>query len=656
MKSSGLFEFPSAALLVAVMACAGTARAQTTITISMTASPDTPRLQGPFTFSARPSSPFLFALPATGKAPLTFMATGLPAGLTLAPSTGIVSGMTPEAGSYPVEVTVTNASGSASATYTLISGDTLALTPPMGWNSYDSFGASVTEADMDEQAQAVRAHLQPFGWDTVVIDYRWYEPGQPIDANGRYLPATSKYPSATGSNGFKSLADRVHALGLRFGIHIMRGVPRKSYDADLPIAGSSFTTKDAGDTNSPCPWDTHMWGVHGDTPAGQAWYDALFQQYAAWGVDFVKIDDMLNNTTQVYHQAEADAIRRAVDETGRSIVLSFSPGPDDPSWLPNSIENLNATASMWRVVNDFWDYNALTDLAGVFEAASTWQGVSGLTPGHWPDLDMLPLGYLGPRNEWHASGQTTFTRNEQVSIMTLWAMLPSPLMYGGNPAELVSDAWTLALLTNEEVLAVHQDVLGAHGRRTEVEAGEVWVRELRGERKAVALFNRGSEDATMSVSFGQIGVTGQPMIRDLWRRADVTATDETLSASVPGGAALMYTLSPPAAGGAGGAGGAGASGAAGGTSGAGASGASSGGTSGSAGVGGVAGKAGMGGAIGGVGGANTPVGGATASVSKSGAGCGCSLPQRSRDRSALLLIAAGALLGARRSRRGTRDC
>ncbi len=173
------------------------------------------------------------------------------------------------------------------------------------------------------------------------------------------------------------------------------------------------------------------------TPAaGKAWYDALFQQYADWGVDFVKIDDMLNNNTKVYHQAEADAIRAAVDKTGRSIVLSFSPGPDDPSWLPNSVQNLNANANMWRVVNDFWDYNALTDLEGVFEAASTWQGVDDLIPGHWPDLDMLPLGYLGPRNEWHASGQTTFTRNEQVSIMTLWAMLPSPLMYGGNPAEL----------------------------------------------------------------------------------------------------------------------------------------------------------------------------------------------------------------------------
>src|SRR5688572_14281089 len=303
----------AAAMTVGVVAGAmgGTARAQSTITISMTAPTASPRLQGPFTFAARATTPLVFAIPATGQTPLTFTATGLPAGLTLSGSTGIISGNMPAAGSYPVAVTVSNAAGSASATYTLVSGNTLALTPPVGWNSYDSFGASVTEQDMMDQAQAVRTHLQPFGWNYVVIDYRWYEPGQPIDANGRYLPATSKYPSATGSNGFKTLADRIHAMGLGFGIHIMRGVPRKSYDAGNTIAGSTLTTRDAGNPNDPCPWDTHMWGVRGATAAGQAWYDSIFQQYASWGIDYIKIDDMMNNTTRAYHQAEVDAIRRA---------------------------------------------------------------------------------------------------------------------------------------------------------------------------------------------------------------------------------------------------------------------------------------------------------------------------------------------------------
>jgi hypothetical protein len=657
-----------------MLAHAGALRAQTTITISTAEPPSTPRLQGPFAFAALPSSPVVFAIPAVGQAPLSFSAADLPPGLELASDTGIISGAMPALGSYPVLVTATGPAGSTSATYTLVAGTTLALTPPRGWNSYDSFGASVTEADMIEQAEAVRASLQPFGWNTVVIDYRWYEPGEPIDANGRYLPATSKHPSATGSSGFKSLSDRIHALGLAFGIHIMRGVPRKSYDQNLPIAGSSYTTRDAGNPDDPCPWDQHMWGVRGDTPAGRAWYDALFAQYAEWGVDFVKIDDMLNNTTRVYHQAEADAIREAADKTGRSITLSFSPGPDDPSWLTDGSENLNKNANMWRVVNDFWDYDALTDLAGVFRAASTWQGVSGFTPGHWPDLDMLPLGYLGPRNEWHDSGQTTFTRNEQVAILSLWTMLPSPLMFGGNPARLGSDDWTLALLTNEEVLAINQDLLGARGRRSTVPGGEMWVRDLTEDRKAVAFFNRGTADATMSVALSELEVTGNPLIRDVWRRADVTGVTDTLTASVPGGAALVYTLSPPGTagtggavgsagaagtGGMGGAGGGGAGGAsnqagAGADGGAGLGGLSGGGVSsgaagaagaGAAGAGGTpaGGAAGRGGGAapssGGTGGGGGSPAGAAGGGSPSASdgrvrdasGCGCSVPRKRND-------------------------
>ncbi|MDC0678753.1 putative Ig domain-containing protein [Sorangium atrum] len=646
MQRPRAFLLLAGATLATTSALSGAAHAQSSIDISMTEAPATPRLQGPFVYGAAPSSPFLFAIPATGRAPLEFSVSGLPAGLTLTSSTGIISGKTPAAGSYPVQVTVTNAAGTASATYTLQSGSTLALTPPMGWNSYDSFGASVTEQDMLEQAQAVRTYLQPYGWNTVVIDYRWYEPGQPIDANGRYVPATGKYPSATGSNGFKSLADGIHAMGLGFGIHIMRGVPRKSYNANLPIAGSSYTTRDAGNPDDPCPWDEHMWGVRGDTPAGQAWYDALFQQYASWGVDFVKIDDMLNNSTRRYHQAEADAIHRAVEKTGRSIMLSFSPGPNDPSWLIASSGHLNSNANMWRVVNDFWDYNALTDLPGVLRAASTWQGVSDLTPGHWPDLDMLPLGYLGPRNEWHASGQTRFTKNEQVTIMSLWTMLPSPLMFGGNPARLGSDAWTLALLTNEEVLAVNQDALGARGRRTTVDGGEIWVRDLSGDRKAVAFFNHGDQDMTMSVSLSQLGVTGTPVIRDLWRRADVSGMSDALSADVPAGAALMYTLSPP--GGTGEVSSAAAtSGSSGGAStsegGAGGGGGDTGGGGGAVTAGVSAGGAGSGGEAGAAGSTGEP------------SGCGCTVPGHRRAPAALLLLLATTALGALRRRAARRN-
>ena len=606
------FRSRAAALVIAVGIClGGAARAQTTIAISMTAPPATPRLQAPFIVGVRPSMPLLFSIPATGTAPLTFSATGLPTGVSIAATTGIISGTAPAAGSYLIAVTVSNASGSASATYTFVSGNTVALTPPMGWNSYDSFGASVTEQEMIDEATAVKQYMQPFGWNTVVIDYRWYEPGLPIDANGRYLPATSKYPSATGSNGFKPLADKIHAIGLGFGIHIMRGVPRKSYDASSPIANSTYTAKDAGNNADPCPWDTHMWGVRGDTAAGQAWYDALFAQYASWGIDFVKIDDMLNNSTKAYHQAEADAIRRAIDKSGRAILLSFSPGPDDPSWLASSSANLNTNANMWRIVDDFWDTNdgPLCDLNCAFTEIRTWGAVAGLTPGHWPDADMLPLGYLGPRKEWTGGNhQTNFSNNEQVTIMTLWSMLPSPLIFGGNPQRLSTDAWTLALLTNEEVLAVSQDALGARGKRTASGSNEIWTRDLSGGRKAVAFINHGTTDATMSATFTSLGVTGTPAIRDLWHRADVTGMTTSLSASVPGSAALMYTLSPPGTGGTGGAGGAGGRGGAGGTGGAsgaggrgGSGGTATGGRGGATGTAGTSGAAGSGGVTGGAG-------------------------------------------------------
>ena len=622
-------------LLPASLACAllltdAARAAQTTITISMASPPATPRLQPPFVVGAVPSAPFLYTIPATGQAPLTFTATGLPSSLTLGGSTGTISGTAPAAGSYPIMVTASNGAGSATAALTLVSGTTLRPTPPMGWNSYDSYGASIKESEVVVQAQALKSTLQPFGWNTVVIDYRWYDPEDTLDGNGRYLPSISKYPSATGTNGLKPLADQIHALGLGFGIHIMRGIPRTAVTANAPIAGSAYHAADAANTNDPCPWDQHMWGVNGGTAAGQAWYDALFAQYAQWGIDFVKIDDMLNNTTKAYHQAEADAIRKSVSKSGRAMVVSFSPGADDPSWLPSSVADLNADADMWRIVDDFWDYNAITNLPGVFTAAGTWQASSGLAVGHWPDTDMLPLGYLGPRCEWHASGETTFTHNDQVTILSLWSILPSPLIFGGNVQSLTTDAttgpWTVALLTNEEVLAVNQDALGTHAKRiAQASSTEVWARDLSGGRKAVALFNRGTQDATVAVSFAQLGVSGTPAVRDLWNRADVTGMTTGISVNVPYGAAMMYALSPPSAG-AGGAGGSGTGGGGfGGAAGHPATGGTGGGGKAGAGAAGTGGSGGPGGQTGGAGGAGGPggqSGGAGTAASGGAAGSG----------------------------------
>ena len=597
-----------AALAIGPLLCsAGQARAQT---ISMTPAPATPELHAPFLYATRPGTPFLFTIPATGQAPLSFAASGLPDGLTIDAATGTITGTAPAAGAYPIAITASNAAGAAAATYTLQAGNTAALTPPMGWNSYDSYGATVKEDEFLAAAKALKAQLQPYGFSTAVVDYLWFDSEDSIDSNGRWLPSPTKWPSSTGGQGLKPVADQVHGMGLLFGIHIMRGIPRKALTANTPIANSTYKAADAGNSSDTCPWDSHNYGVRGDTAAGQAWYDSIVAQYAGWGVDFIKIDDMISGTN--FHQTEVDAIRAAIDKSGRTIVLSLSPGPMQTA----NVADLNANANMWRTVNDFWDTNGLSNLADVFTAAGNWQGQTTLTAGHWPDCDMLPLGYIGPRapvgGGSRTGSMTALAHTDQVSVMSLWGIMPSPLIFGGNPTKLSGDAWTTALLGNPEVLAINQDASGAHARRISSSgSSQVWTRDLSGGRKAVALFNRGTAAATVSATFAQLGVTGTPAVRDVWQRQDVGGMTAGLSAMVAAGSAAMYVLSSPDATGTGGA----AGNAGGGGKGSGGAGPGSGG------AGGPGGAASTGGAPGGgSGGAGGASGGATGSGGVTGSG------------------------------------
>jgi len=501
-------------------------------------------------------------------------------------------------------------------------GNQLSLTPPMGWNSYDSYDDSVTEAEMVSNAQAVSSTLQPFGWDYVVVDFRWYDPNAPtsdqngtnsqltIDTNGRLQPATNRFPSAANGVGFRALANQIHGMGLRFGIHIMRGIPRLAVVNNSVILGTAFHASDAADMTSPCPWNSDMWGVK-DNAAGQAWWDSIFKQYAEWGVDFIKVDDMVKNQGGIlYHQSEVAQVHAAIVKSGRSIVLSLSPGETPVS----AATDLQTNANMWRMSDDFWD--RWTNLDHTFQLAETWQSVTG--PGHWPDADMLPLGSLSPRCPVDGNHTTRFTHNEQVLMMSLWAVLPSPLMLGANATSLGIDTWTTALLTNEEMIAVNQDVVGARGSLV-IRQGttEVWARDLSGGRRAVGLFNRGADDATVTVSFAQLGVSGAQVVRDVWRRANISATGASISLNVPYHAGTLLVLSPAPAGtgGAGGGGSGGVGGAGGGTAGTG----GKGGAGGGAGAGGKGGASGSGGA-GGKGGATTATGGRGGSSGAGGGG------------------------------------
>src|SRR5262245_33705606 len=265
-----------------------------------------PRFNGARVIGVRPGTPLLHTLALTGARPLMISAQGLPRGLKFDTATGVLSGAVP-AGEYTVKIRAGNTAGNADAELRIVSGDKLALTPPMGWNSYDAFGDSVTETEVLTNAACMKEHLQPVGWDIVVVDFRWYDEkadgirvqnpeGVTIDANGRCVPPTNRFPSAANGAGFKPLADKIHALGLKFGIHIMRGIPRKAVEANTKIAGSNFTAVQAPrpewDTNRTCRWNRDMFGVDAATDAGKAWYASIGRQYAEWGVDYIKCDDI----------------------------------------------------------------------------------------------------------------------------------------------------------------------------------------------------------------------------------------------------------------------------------------------------------------------------------------------------------------------------
>ena len=676
------------------------ASAQTTITISTTTPPAAAKLRGPAILGVSPATPVVHTFVATGESPITFSATGLPSSVTLDALSGRLSGSVAGAGRHEIAVTASNTAGTDQRTFTLVVGDTLALTPPRGWNSYDSFDDSVNETEMLAQAAWVRDNLKALGWEYVVVDFRWYDPNAPssdqngsnpnlvTDANGRYLPAPGRFPSATGSSGFTSLATQIHAMGLKFGIHIMRGIPRKSYAANTAIEGSTYTAQQAALTSRICRWNSDNYGVNGTTAAGQAWYNSIFRQYAAWGVDFVKVDDITSNPGSTdYWADEVSAIRAAIDASGRSMVLSLSPGETPIS----QASHLTDYANMWRMSDDFWDRPA--DLDHMFTLADRWRSLTG-PPGHWPDADMLPLGHLGPRCPVEGANRNTrFTRNQQVTMLTLWAVLPSPLMLGANGPQ-TTDGFMTPLLTNDEVLAVHDDALGARATRLRATTSQqVWVKNLSGGRKAVALFNRGTTDQTIAVTLAEIGLSGMQTVRDAWRRSDLPMTAQGFDAMVPSQAGLLFVVGPramdPGMGGAGGMAGGGMAGMSGGGASAGMGLGGDGGLGG-AGLGGaggtLAGGAGVAGASSGASGAppatggspssggSSPTGGAAGVLGGSGgstaggvagtstvtpesdAGCGCVVGKR--PSSAIVLfgaaVAAAWLGRRRRSKSGRR--
>lgn len=437
------------------------------------------------------------------------------------------------------------------------SAGSLAPTPPMGWNSWDSWGISITEAEFRETVKTIHERLQPYGWQYVVIDYGWFAQhpentvkhlplGLVISGNGRYMPAVNRYPSASNGQGLKPIADYVHSLGLKFGIHIMRGVSRKAVEDDLPIEGSSFRFSEAADTSDVCSWNSDNYGVK-NNPAGQAYYDSIARLYAAWGLDFLKVDCI----SLPYRAGEIQMLDAAIRKTGRPIVLSLSPGPTPLDEAGNVREH----AQLWRISDDLWDVWSRPSydpkfpqsLEKQFENLAAWAPY--IEPNHWPDGDMLPIGNLGPRTPVGPgpSRDSRLTRDEQRTMVTLWSIARSPLILGTNVLKM--DQFTESLLTNPEIISVDQNSTNNHPVVQRADT-VIWAADPPAQSQTagahyIAVFNLSNNTKTIVSSWPDLQLTpGSHLVRDLWGRADIGRLDR-LEVTLAPHASAIYLVKQP---------------------------------------------------------------------------------------------------------------
>jgi alpha-galactosidase len=416
----------------------------------------------------------------------------------------------------------------------------------MGWNSWDAYGLTITEPQFRDNVDVLAKTLKPFGWEYAVIDEGWFlhDPLKQmtqkdldylLDQNGRYLPVPDRFPSALvdGKNtGFAALGAYVHSRGLKFGIHIVRGIPRVAVAQNTAVAGSKFHAQDVADTSDPCPWDPTNWGVR-DTPAGQAWYDSLLAQYATWGVDYLKVDCI---SAHPYRPGEIRMIHQAIEKSGRKIILSLSPGPTPPSLA----EELVPYAQMWRISDDIWDYWRNSEefprsVYNQFDLTAGWAPFAKV--GTWPDADMLPVGYLGPHPGFGQPRESRLTEDEQRTLITLWAIARSPLIIGANLTRL--DERTSKLLTNADVLAVNQS---GKDQRMAVREGDLigWTSKGAEGVRYLALFNASDKSKSVAQSYDFYNLPGKAYrSRELWTNTDHGKTDGVKVTLAPHSAVLL---------------------------------------------------------------------------------------------------------------------
>lgn len=421
-----------------------------------------------------------------------------------------------------------------------------AITPPMGWNSYDYYDTTVNEEQVKANADYMAKNLKKFGWEYIVVDIEWYSYGAgtqrdryqyipfgkvEIDEYSRLLPCPERFPSSVKGEGFKPLVDYIHSLGLKFGIHIMRGIPRIAAHNHMKVLGSNATANEIANPSSICFWNPDMYGVEVNREGAQEYYNSIFELYAQWGVDFIKCDDIARYDMPSARR-EIEMLQHAIQNCGRPMVLSLSPGPAliDKAW------HYEKYANMWRITDDFWDNWPL--LVNMFERCEIWQ--NHVSEGCYPDCDMLPLGYVG--KGFNHERYTNFTKEEQITMMTLWCIFRSPLMLGAELPKL--DEWTTSILTNEKVLRLLSHSKGAKQIMRNKEQA-VWLStDTEEDAYYLAVFNLSDGLRKISVSAEEIEFDSfkGKKLEELWGDETVEGFADIFETEVPVHGAKLYKI------------------------------------------------------------------------------------------------------------------
>jgi alpha-galactosidase len=448
-----------------------------------------PAIHYPRIIGATPGRPFLFLIPATGPAPLSFSAQNLPEGLSLDEMTGIISGTLKSAGTTAVKLTVTSSAGSDTETLTIVGGEhQLALTPPMGWNSWNVWAGNVDADKMRAAADVmISSGLAAHGFQYINIDDTW-EGSRDSEGTIRVNDKFKDMPA---------LAEYVHARGLKLGI----------YSSPGPKTCAGF-----------------------EGSFGHEKQDAI--TYGQWGIDYLKYDWC--SCTSKDLKAPYALMRSAMDASSRDIVYSLCQYGMGNVWEWGASPEIGGNC--WRTTGDINDsWNSVRSIGFSQDGHEKYAG-----PGHWNDPDMLVVGVLG----WGNPHPTRLKPNEQITHITLWSLLSAPLLIGCDMTRL--DAFTTNLLGNDEVIAIDQDPLGKPaGRKAEAGNTQVWARPLADGTIAVGLFNTGSKPAQVTAKWSDLGISGEQTVRDLWQQKDLGAFPDSFAATVPTHGAVLVKIGMP---------------------------------------------------------------------------------------------------------------